>query len=171
MRLHQRSPTVLRFWRYPGLSNSAFDDVTLNPLAARASERTQVMAQRARLNRHQLHGRIASGALRTLGLRVEQVLLPSVRSPELPGKPPRGSRFHGVGRNDFVVYRVALGTFEPAMLKAHGTRANARKHHAHRAVRTARALDGSQRWARGKTGLWHGTSLHWTGACSTLCHR
>ena len=118
--------------------------MTLNPLAARASERSQVMTQRARLNRHQLHGRTASGALRTLVLRVEQVLLPSVRSPELPGEPLRRSRFHRVGRNDFVVYRVALGTFEPAMLNAHGTRANARKHHAHRAVRTARALDGCQ---------------------------
>src|ERR1700730_15579330 len=68
----------------------------------------------------------------------------SVRCPEFPGKPPRGSRFHRVARNDFVLYGVALRTFEPAMLKAHWTRANARKHHAHRAARTARALDGCQ---------------------------
>jgi len=96
------------------------------------------MAQRARLNRRQLHRRTASGALRTLVLRVEQVSLPSVRNPELPGKPLRGNRFHRVARNDLVLYEVALGTFEPAMLKAHRTRPNARKHHAHRAVRTAR---------------------------------
>jgi len=81
----------LRLWRYPGFSNSAFNNVTLNPLASRASERSQVMAQRARLNRRQLHRRTASGALRTLVLRVEQVSLPSVRNPELPGKPLRGN--------------------------------------------------------------------------------
>ena len=102
------------------------------------------MAQRAWLNRHRLHGRTASGALRTLGLRVEQVLLPSVRCLELPGKPLRGSRFHRVARNDFVLYGIALGTFEPAMLKAHRTRASAGKHHAGRAARTARALDGCE---------------------------
>ena len=50
--------------------------------------------------------------LRTLGLCAEQVLLPSVRSPEFFGKPPpRGSRFHRVARNDFVPYGVALRTF------------------------------------------------------------
>jgi hypothetical protein len=50
--------------------------------------------------------------LRTLVLCVEQVLLPSVRSPEFSGKPPpRGSRFHRVARNDFVPYGVALRTF------------------------------------------------------------
>jgi hypothetical protein len=42
-------------------------------------------------------------------------------------------------------------TFEPAMLKAHRTRANARKHHARRAGRIARALDGCQRLAGEKT--------------------
>src|SRR5258705_2541000 len=61
-------------------------------------------------------------------------LLPSVRRPEFPSKPPYGSRFHGVARNNFVLYGVALRTFEQAMLKADGARANARKHHARRAV-------------------------------------
>ena len=88
------------------------------------------MAQRARLNRRQLHRRTASGALRTLVLRVEHVLASSVRSPEFTGEPAQVSRFHRVARNDFVLYGVALGTFEPAMLKAHGTGANARQHHA-----------------------------------------
>jgi len=54
------------------------------------------------------------------------MVAPSVRSPEFPGKPPYVNRFHGVARNDLVLYGVALRTFEPAMLKAHGTRANAR---------------------------------------------
>src|SRR5258705_11940728 len=35
-------------------------------------------------------------------------------------------------------------TFEPAMLKGHGTMDNAREHHAGRAARTARALDGCE---------------------------
>jgi hypothetical protein len=66
---------------------------------------------------------------------------PSVRSPEFPGKPPHGRRFHGVARNDFVLYEVALRTLEPSMLKTHRTRTNARQHHARRAARTVRALD------------------------------
>src|SRR6478672_3981220 len=79
-------------------------------------------------------------ALRALVLCVEHGR-PSVRSPEFPGKPPHGIRFHRVARDDFVLYGVALGAFEPAVLKAHRTRANARKHHARRAVRTSGPLD------------------------------
>ena len=94
--------------------HGTFDDVPLNPLALRASKRSQVLAQRARLNRRQPHWRTASRALRTLVLCVEHVLLPSVRSPEFPGKPPQVSRLHGVARNDLVLYVVALRTFEPA---------------------------------------------------------
>jgi len=42
-----------------------------------------------------------------------------------------------------VLYVVALRTFEPAMLKGHGTMDNARKHHARRAAPKQRgALDG-----------------------------
>src|ERR1700726_16439 len=89
---------------------------------------------------------------------------PSVRSPEFPGKPPYGSRFHRVARKGFVLYGVALRTFEPAMFKAHGTRVNARKHHARCAVRTSRALDGCERWAGGEISLWHDTSLHLGGS-------
>ena len=66
------------------------------------------------------------------------------RCPEFPGKPSHGSRFHGVARNDFVVYEVARRTFEQAMLKADRTPADASKHHSRRAVRTARALDGCE---------------------------
>src|SRR6202011_6162091 len=45
-----------------------------------------------------------------------------------------------------------------AMLKADGARANARKHHARRAVRTSRALNWNERWAGGKISLRHNTS-------------
>ena len=72
------------------------------------------------------------------------MVAPSVRSPEFPGKPPYVNRFHGLARNDLVLYGVALRTFEQAMLKAGGARANARKHHARRTVRTERALDGRE---------------------------
>jgi hypothetical protein len=82
-------------------------------------------------------------------------LPPSGRSPELPGKPPQVSRLHGIGRNDLVLYVVALWTFEPAILKGHGTMNNARKHQARRAARTARALDGCEGWAGGKRSSWH----------------
>ena len=82
--------------------------------------------------------------LRTLVLCVEHVLLLSVGSPEFPGKPTCGSRFHGVARNDFGLYGVTLRAFEPAMFKAHRTRANARKHHARCAARTSRALDACE---------------------------
>jgi hypothetical protein len=95
---------------------------------------------------------------------VSSMVAPSVRSPEFPGKPPYVSRFHRIARNDFVLYVVALRTFEPAMLKAHRTRANARKHHARRAAGTARALNWSERRAEGKISLWHDTSLHLGGS-------
>ena len=75
---------------------------------------------------------------------VSSMVAPSVRSPEFPGKPPYVGRLHRIARNNFVLCGVALRTFEPAMLKAHGPWANARKHHARRAVRTARALDGGE---------------------------
>jgi hypothetical protein len=103
-------------------------------------------------------------ALRTLILCVEHALLSSVRSPEFPGKPPYGSRFHGVTRNHLVLYGVALGTFEPAVLKAHGPCASSRQHHARRAAGTARALNWSERRAEGKISLWHDTSLHLGGS-------
>jgi hypothetical protein len=80
------------------------------------------------------------------------------RCSEFTGKPPRESRFHRVARNDFVLYGAASRTFEQAMVKADGARANARKHHARRAVRTSRALNWNERWAGGKISLWHNTS-------------
>ena len=55
-------------------------------------------------------------------------------------------------------------TFEPAMLKGHGTMDNAREHHAGRAARTARALDGCEGWTGGKISSWHDTSLHLGGS-------
>ena len=93
------------------------------------------------LNCNEFHRKTASPALSTLVLFVEHVLLPLVRSPEFPGKPSSGGRFHGVARNDFVFCGVAARAFEKAMLKADGTRTDARENHARRAVRTARALN------------------------------
>ncbi len=139
------------------------NNVPLDPFAFWAGKRSHVLAQRARLNRRQPHWRTASRALRALVLCVEHGC-PSVRSPEFPGEPPYGSRFHGIARDDFVLYGVALRAFEPAMLKAHGTRTNAREHHARRAARTARALNWSERRAEGKISLWHDTSLHLGGS-------
>jgi hypothetical protein len=68
-------------WRLPGLCYRDCDDVPLYPFALRASKRSQALAQRARLNRRQPHGRTAGRALRTLVLFVEHVSAPSVRSP------------------------------------------------------------------------------------------
>jgi hypothetical protein len=65
---------VLLLWRKPSLSHGAFDDVLLNLVAMWASERSQVLASRARLNRRQLHWRTASRALRALVLCVEHAL-------------------------------------------------------------------------------------------------
>jgi hypothetical protein len=117
-------------WRYPSLGHRTLNNVPLDPFAFWAGKRSQVLAQRARLNRRQPHWRTASRALWTLVLCVEHGWLPSVRSPEFPSKLPHVSRFHRVARNDFVPYGVALRTFEPATLKAHATRVNAPKHHA-----------------------------------------
>ncbi len=96
---------------------------------------------------------------------VSSMVAPSVRSPEFPGKPPYESRLHRVARNDFVLYEVALRTLEPSMLKAHGTRTNARQHHARRAARTSRALDGCEGWT-GVRMRSHGTSLHLGGSAT-----
>ena len=149
----------------PSLGHGAVDDVLLNSFASWAAKGSQVLARINRLNRRQPHWRTASGALRTLVLCVEhECWPPSGRSPEFPGKPPYESRFHRIARNDFVLYGVALRTFEPAMLKAHWTRDNARQHHARRAVRTTRALNSSERWSEGKISLRHDTSLHLGGS-------
>ena len=62
-------------------------------------------------------------------------------------------------RDHFVLSGEALRAFEPAMLKARETRANAHKLHAGRAARTLWPLDGGERWA-GVISLMHDTSLH-----------
>src|SRR5260370_36733362 len=78
---------------------------------------------------------------------------------QFAGEPANCVRLHGIGRNELVLYGVALATFELAMLKTHGTRANARKDNARRAVGTSRALNGKWRSRRGKIGLLHDISL------------
>jgi hypothetical protein len=66
--------TALRLWRQPSLSDGASDDVPLNPVAAWASKRSQILARLARLNRRQIHWRTARRALWTLVLSVEHLL-------------------------------------------------------------------------------------------------
>ena len=61
-------------WRYPSLGHRTLNNVPLNPFAVRTSKCSQVLAQRARLNRRQPHWRTASRALRTLVLCVPHVL-------------------------------------------------------------------------------------------------
>ena len=68
----------LVLWRHPGLSHGAFDDVLLTSFALRAGERSQILAQPARLNRGQPHRRTAIDAWRTLALCVEHVALPDL---------------------------------------------------------------------------------------------
>ena len=75
-------------WRYPSLGHRTLNNVTLNPFAVRTSKRSQVLAQRARLNRRQTSLENCKPCIAgALVLCVEHVLLPSVRSPEFPGKP------------------------------------------------------------------------------------
>ena len=137
--------------------------MTLNPFALRTRKRSQILAQRARLNRRQPHWRTASCALRALVLCVEHGR-PLSSEPGVPRQATPRNSIYRVARDDFVLYGVALGAFEPAVLKAHRTRANARKHHARRAVRTSRTLNWNEGWVGGKIGLWHDTSLHLGGS-------
>src|SRR6266550_8214405 len=67
------SPTeaALGSRRHPSLSHGAIDDVPLSPFAPWASKGSQVLAQRAWLNRRQPHWRTASSALRALVFCVE----------------------------------------------------------------------------------------------------
>src|SRR5450631_3507894 len=66
---------ALLSWRQPGLGHRACDDVPLNPCALWARKGSQVLVQRARLDRRQLHRRTASRALRALILCVEHAIL------------------------------------------------------------------------------------------------
>jgi hypothetical protein len=84
----------------------------LNPSAMRAGKGSQVLACMARLNRRQLHRRTASGALRTLVLRVEHYGMPSVRYPEFANKPTGRLRLKGIRCNDADLNLIAFGAFE-----------------------------------------------------------
>jgi hypothetical protein len=99
----------------------------LNPSAMRAGKGSQVLAHQvlahqvlahqvlahaARLNRSQLHRRTASGALRTLVLRVEHCVAPSVRCSEFARKPTGRVGFEGIGCNDAYLNLIAFGVFE-----------------------------------------------------------
>jgi hypothetical protein len=75
---------ALFLWRQPSHSHGTFDDVPLNPVASWAAKRSQVVAQRARLNRRQLHWRTASRALRALVQCVEHVRSSATSAGALP---------------------------------------------------------------------------------------
>jgi hypothetical protein len=68
---------ALLLWRQPSHCHGTFDDMPLNPVASWAAKRSQVVAQRARLNRRQFHWRTASHALRALILCVEHRCSPA----------------------------------------------------------------------------------------------
>jgi hypothetical protein len=136
----------------------------LNPSAMRAGKGSQVLAHMARLNRRQLHGRTASGALRTLVLRVEHCVMPSVRYPEFAIKPTGRLRLKGITCNDAYLDVIAFGAFEQPVFETNWTRCNALQHHPRLAVRTAMALNrGQELWGSG-----HDTSLHLAGALAGL---
>jgi hypothetical protein len=118
----------------------------------------------ARLNRRQLHGRAASGALRTLVLRVEHCFAASVRRPELTIKPTGRLRLQGIRCNDADLDVIAFGAFEQPVFETKWTRCNALQHHPRLAVRTAKAFNrGHELCGRG-----HDTSLHLAGALAGL---
>src|SRR5258708_21466005 len=60
--------------------------LSLNPLALRASKRSQVLARRARLNLRQLHWGVASRAFWTLVLCLEHSLLRQFGRPRSPSR-------------------------------------------------------------------------------------
>lgn len=147
-------------WRYPSLGHRTLNNVPLDPFAFWAGSLGPTRSAQSLST--SLENRKPCTA--DLGFVCRAWLPPSVRSPEFPGKPSYESRLHRVARNDFVLYEVATRTLEPSMLKAHGTRTNARQHHARRAVRTVRALDACERWTGEKICFWHDTSLHLGGS-------
>ena len=75
---------------------------------------------------------------------------------------------HRVVRNDLLLHGLTSRAFKPAVLEAHGTRAYARKHHARRAARTARALDGC---AARRIIKWHDAPLEIRRQRPALSHR
>jgi hypothetical protein len=109
----------------PSLRYRTFDDVPLNSLALRTGKRSQIMARIARLDCHQLHGRAACHALRTLILCIEH-RRPSVRCYQFSGKPSCGNRIHGIAHHDHLFDQNALGTIEQLMLKSDGAETDAR---------------------------------------------
>jgi hypothetical protein len=118
----------------------------LNSFALRASKRSQIVADIARLNRRQLHGRTASGALRTLVLCIEHALLLSDRRSEFTREPTGRFRFQRVRRNDANLDVIAFGAFEQPLFETNRSRRDSLQHHSRPATRTAKALNSGQEW-------------------------
>jgi hypothetical protein len=106
----------------PRFRHGTFDDMPLNSFALRASKHSQIVADIARLNCRQLHGRTASGALRTLVLCIEHALLLSVRRSEFASEPTGRFRFQGIRRNDAYLNVIALGAFEQPLFETNRSR-------------------------------------------------
>jgi hypothetical protein len=119
--------------------------VPLDPSALRAAKRSQVVARAARLDRTELHGRTASGALRTLVLCVEHVALPSIRRSEIAIEPTGRLGFEGVRCNDAYLDVIALWAFEQPVFETYGSCRNAFQHHPRLTTETTKALDSGQR--------------------------
>jgi Secreted repeat of unknown function len=85
--------------------------VPLNPVALWATKRSQVLAQRAWLDRRQRRWSTASRALRALVLCVEHAfpLNPSLWRPEFHGEPLRGTFSHPLD-DIVVIYNSARKT-------------------------------------------------------------
>ena len=136
----------------------------LNTFAMRAGKGSQILAHMARLDRRQLHGRTASGALRALVLRVEHRVMPSVRCPEFAIEPTGRLRLKGIRCNHADLNVIAFGAFEQPVFETNRTGCNALQHHPRLAARTTMALDRGQELC----GRGHDTSLHLAGALAAL---
>jgi hypothetical protein len=102
----------------PRLSNRALDNMSLDPAAFWARKRSQVLTRRTRFNCRKLHGRAASGALRTLVLCIEHVGFPLIGRCDFAGKPSDSPRIKRVRCDNSYFNMIALGAFEKPVFKA-----------------------------------------------------
>jgi hypothetical protein len=95
--------------------------VPVNLFALRASKRSQIVADIARLNRCQTHWRAANGALGALVRCVEHGIA-SVRRSEFTCEPTGCFRFEGIRCNDAYLNVIAPGAFEQPVFEAYWPR-------------------------------------------------
>jgi hypothetical protein len=102
----------------PRLSNRALDNMSLDPAAFWARKRSQVLTRRTRFNCRKLHGRAASGALRTLVLCIEHVGFPLIGRSDFAGKPSDSPRIKRVRCDNSYFDMIAFRAFEKPVFKA-----------------------------------------------------